>query len=234
MPGPSTSGFHRPGRRCCCTYCTWLFSHVFPLLTVLCSALLCVFFALNRSFYPSTSSTPSVRADSSFHQKETERYKAMCSETTTHVEIQHCNAASRSRQCDDLHGTEYDRYDILYKRSQSRCVDREKRKGLRQKHTSDSTERVMPSDLPLREGGPKRVSSAFSCFQNGPTLISSDGSKRVYWHPFSYFRNGPTLISSINRPSPKALQSRNGYNVLGTWYVSMPCQLYTAVQDTYY
>ena len=41
----------------------------------------CVFFTLNRSFYPSTSSTPSVRADSS-SWRDTSTYK-LCGHKTT-------------------------------------------------------------------------------------------------------------------------------------------------------
>jgi len=58
----------------------------------------CVFFTFNRSFYPSTSSTTSVRADSSI----LERYK-LCGHKTT-PQILHCClvCSKQSRQCNAM------------------------------------------------------------------------------------------------------------------------------------
>ena len=49
-----------------------------------CFIIVCVFFTLKHSFYPSTSSTPSVRADYSSY---IERHKLCGSKTTTQIQI---------------------------------------------------------------------------------------------------------------------------------------------------
>ena len=54
---------------------------IVPSLVISCSTALCVFFTFNRYIYPSTSSTTSVRADSSIPD---ERYKRCGPKTTPH------------------------------------------------------------------------------------------------------------------------------------------------------
>ena len=82
---------------------------------------LCIFFTLNRSFYPSTSRTPIVSADFFL----LERYKLCGHKTTT--EILHRNAVSRIDNAMTRHRTGYDRCDIRMLAIQMRW-QREKRK----------------------------------------------------------------------------------------------------------
>ena len=69
-------------------------------------SLVCVFFTLNRPFYPSASTTPRVRADSSPGE-----IQALWSENHD-TEILHCNAVSSVDNEMTCHFTGYDRYDI--------------------------------------------------------------------------------------------------------------------------
>ena len=92
----------------------------FPLLSPRFRFLLCVFFTSNRSFYPSTSSTPSVRADPSYIEIQTSSGHKIT------TDILHCNAVTI--QCPAIIlGTT----GMTYKCQQFRCVDREKTQMLR-------------------------------------------------------------------------------------------------------
>ena len=69
---------------------------------------MCVFFTLNRSFYPSTSSTPIILSVPILHPREVQ---ALWSQTYD-TEILHRNAAKGVDNAMSCHRAEYNRHNI--------------------------------------------------------------------------------------------------------------------------